>query len=99
MFDRITPYLSICEELREIRYLGYALKLTPNEYEVVRAVIANKDGADKKRIAEELPEELCFSDNCISVHICAINKKACLMGGRKLIKFDRKRKYYIDNRI
>jgi len=96
---RITPYLCVNEDVGEIRCLGYLMSLTPNEYEILRAVLDAEEGIDRKGILQKLPEELQISENSIAVHICAINKKVNKMGGKKLIKFDRKIKYYVDDCI
>ncbi|MBO5415658.1 MAG: hypothetical protein J6A83_03390 [Clostridia bacterium] len=86
-------FLVIDESARDALYLGYQMKLTPAEYRILRELVsASCAGID------ELVERCGFAEkkrNNISVHICAINRKAERIGKRKLILFENQ-KYHIN---
>lgn len=73
--------LEIDEQGKDALYLGYPLHLTPTEYNIVRA-LTEQGSYD--------PGESAAS---ASVHVCAINKKAQTVGGRRLIRTVRGRGY------
>ena len=96
---RIGPYLSIDTDKREVRCLGYPVSLTPSEYEILKILTEAECGMDRKSIANKLSSKVFLSECSVAVHICSLNKKAREIGAEKLIKFDRKIKYYVNKNI
>ena len=73
--------LQIDEGGKDFLYLGYPLHLTPAEFGILHALAKQGSyGTDK-----------CAPST--SVHVCAINKKAQRVGGRRLICTERGRGY------
>ncbi len=66
---------------KDFLYLGYPLHLTPKELHIVQALVefGSFDAAEHAA--------------SVSVHVCAINKKAQIIGGRRLIRTVRGRGY------
>lgn len=62
-------------------YLGYPMHLTPTEFDIVHAL--------KEKGTYDAGESAASA----SVHVCAINKKAQCIGGRRLIHTVRGRGY------
>ena len=67
-------------------YLGYHLKLTPTESKVL-AAICKSERLGVEDIITECGLHTRGRGN-VSVHVHSINKKACDIGGRKLVLFD-----------
>ena len=76
-------YLSIGENKNEVYYLGYNLKLSPCEYRLI-ASIAERERISIDNLAADLGLS-CDQKGNVPVHICSINRKAEIIGGRKLI--------------
>ena len=97
---RIFPYLEVDMVNREVRYLGYALKLTDCEYEVLKALVWTCDPIDKYAIKSYIDNDCAakvkISVQSVPVHICAINQKAMIFGGRKIVILKRKVGYLIN---
>ena len=93
------PFLEIIEERREVRYLGYIMKLTAGEYRVLKAIFNARECLDVERIRHLVSAEARMSASSIPVHVTAINKKSVKMGGRKLIGFRKERGYFIRSDI
>lgn len=76
-------YLNIGEDKNEVYYLGYNLKLSPCEYKMIVSI------AEHERVSiDQLVADLglsCDQKGNVPVHICSINRKAEIIGGRKLI--------------
>lgn len=70
---------------KDFLYLGYPLCLTPAELRIVRYLTENGSGNAQAFGAG--------SAASVSVHVCAINKKAQAIGGRRLIRMVRGRGY------
>ena len=70
---------------KDYLYLGYPLRLTPAELQIVRT-LADGGRCDVASLG-------AGSAATVSVHVCAINKKAQIIGGRRLIKTERGRGY------
>ena len=96
---RIGAYLSIDTDKREVRCLGYLMHLTQSEYEILKILIDAGHGMDRKSIADRLTDKMFLSECSVVVHICSLNKKAREIGADKLIKFDRKIKYFVDQSV
>ncbi|MBO5757592.1 MAG: helix-turn-helix domain-containing protein [Clostridia bacterium] len=79
------PALCLCG--KDYLYLGYPLHLTPAEFEILHA-LTNKDAFVAK---ENAPS--------VAVHVCAINKRARMIGGRRLICLARGTGYVLDKDI
>ena len=62
---------------KDFLYLGYPLRLTPTELRIVSALTEH-------RSCDALTLD-AGSEATVSVHVCAINKKAQAIGGRRLI--------------
>ena len=67
---------------RSATLLGYPLSLSKTDYAIVRLLACAKENPVT---ADALSEFLKISSNCLSAHICAINKKAFALTDRKLI--------------
>ena len=93
------PYLEVIDEDREVRYIGYALPLTPCEYEVFKAVFYHRDYADAEIITEMASGDVKLSCKSIAAHVAAINKKSVALGGKKLISCKRYRGYFINEDV
>lgn len=82
----VRNFLVIDDNSRGVRYLGYDLVLTPSEYRILSRI------AEAEKVSAEVIAIDCgFAQkkgNNISVHICAINRKAETIGKRKLILFE-----------
>ena len=73
--------LQIDGDGKDFLYLGYPLHLTPAELDILQALAKQGSyGADE-----------CAPST--SVHVCAINKKAQCVGGRRLICTERGKGY------
>ena len=85
--------LRIDENEGEAYLLGYPMGLTPTELRVLCALATDRE------IATDVLSERCglaeLSSGNLSVHICAINRKAETIGKRKLI-LHKGSNYYIN---
>ena len=75
-------FLTIDDELEEAILLGYELKLSPIEFEILN-IIFDERPAPAPIILERLNKPM--SKRCLSVHISSINSKAFDIGGRRFI--------------
>lgn len=71
------------EKGKDYLLLGYPLHLTATEYGILSALCEQGNYNAAKNAAS------------VSVHVCAINKKAQTVGGRRLIRTVRGRGYYL----
>lgn len=71
----------LCLYGEDYLYLGYPMHLTPTEFAILHA-LQEKGTYDAGENAAS-----------VSVHVCAINKKAQSIGGRRLIRTLRGRGY------
>ena len=70
---------------KEIIFLGYELKLTTTEYEILSFLISEKErDVPTKEIAEACGD-LHMKESTVSKHVSAINAKAKTIGGRTII--------------
>jgi DNA-binding response OmpR family regulator len=76
--------------------LGYALGLTQREYQVLSVLVGAERGLSKSEICRLVDSDSKLKENSIAVHICAINKKAELLGWRRLVEFTKKDGYFIN---
>ena len=74
------------EATNEFRLLGYVLSLTPREQQIAR-ILLEFDYIKAEEMLEQ--SQLPLTLKGIPVHIHAINKKAAVISGRKLILCDR----------
>ena len=88
-------HLRVGESRNEVYYLGYRLKLTPSEYKLLFAI------ADSTRLnTEELSSVLGLSSRQkgnVAVHICSLNRKAHIIGQRKLVLCENSEYYLNEN--
>ena len=94
-----SPYLEICVDDREVRYLGYVMPLTASEYAILLALAKVGGYHDKKSLCELMGKAVNTVSKSVAVHISAINRKALNMGGRKIIGTDRKKGYFIEKYV
>ncbi len=66
-------------EMQEFLLLGYPLRLSPDEAEIVRALQKHRTLRSHRGANS--------SQNTLAVRVCRINKKAMRISGRKLIVF------------
>lgn len=78
-------YKFLTIEDKDVRLIGYKLKLSPSERTLL-AAIADKDGASIEELLPLLAEGI--SRGNVAVHINAINKKAESISSRKLVLFE-----------
>ncbi len=86
-------HLLFDEEKKKVYFLRYDMKLTPREYEILNA-ISNLGSAG----TDELMASCGLSNSTrgnIAVHISSINRKADMIGERKLILYG-DHKYYLN---
>ena len=88
-------HLFIGDNRNEVFYLGYRLKTTPSEYKLL-AVIADKGRCSTGELASELGFDISKKGN-VAVHICSINRKAEIIGDRKLILCQGSDYYFNEN--
>lgn len=74
-----TPLLVATKCERDFLFLGYPLRLSATEAKLLHRLL------EEGKILREECEE---TKNSLSVRICAINKKAYRISGRRLIIFD-----------
>ena len=67
---------------RGVTLLGYPLTLSKTDYAIVKLLVSSKEMPISPGIFSEL---LSISNNCLSAHICTVNKKAFALTNRKLI--------------
>ena len=79
----MAKHLIIGDNRNEVFYIGYRLKTTPCEYKILVA-IANRGRCDIGELASEIGFDHAKRGN-VAVHICSINRKAEIIGDRKLI--------------
>lgn len=85
--------LLVGDNKNEVYLLGYKLSVTPCEYKLLCALLS-----DERVRIEMLAEILGFTPGKkgnVSVHICSLNRKADVIGGRKLILCDNS-EYYLN---
>ncbi len=83
-FSFSTSYgvLKFEQKSRNIRLLGYPLSLSKTDYAIVKFLVSSKENPI---VYETFSELLKISNNCLSTHICTVNKKAFAIIDRKLI--------------
>ena len=70
---------------KEVVYLGYELKLTPTEREILGFLVSEKErDVPTKEIAEACGD-LHLKESTVSKHVSSINSKAKTIGGRTVI--------------
>ncbi len=72
---------------KDFLFLGYPMHLTPTELRIVQCLIEHENATC------DIASFDAGSAATVSVHVCAINKKAQSIGGRRLIKTVRGRGY------
>ncbi len=88
------PYIGI--EERDVRYLGYSLGLTPREYRILRALLEAEGSLLRCEICRLAGTDGELKEKSVAVHICAINKKAAIIGGRRLVECSKRDGYFIN---
>ena len=66
-------------------YLGYELKLTPTELQILAAILEREDGVSSQELLDSLLGDRRITCGNIAVHVCNINKKARMIGGRSIV--------------
>ena len=94
-----SPYLEICIDDREVRYLGYVMPLTASEYAILLALVRGGGYHGKKSLCELMGKDTDTASKSVAVHISSIYRKALNMGGRKIVGTDRKNGYFIEKYI
>ena len=77
--------LKIGKDRESVYFLGYKMRLTPIEYKILASIDANERIGTASLMAELDMHELQKGN--VAVHICAINRKVKVIGGRRLILF------------
>ncbi len=78
--------------------IGYRMPLCPSELRVLTILLKNTVARNQGMTSREILAQFSENDirlSNITVHICAINKKAVSIGGRRLVVF-RDGKYYLN---
>ena len=85
-------YLTIGEDKNDVYLLGYKLKLSPSEYKLL-SLIGEHGRVSIERLTEELALPQGKKGN-VPVHICSINRKAEIIGGRRLVLCENSEYYF-----
>ena len=80
-------FLEVDEETRSVHLVGYGLKLSNTEFDILNIILDN-DLINADDIFQSLGGKI--SKKSIPVHINSINNKAFEISGRKLISFSDK---------
>ena len=94
--------LSISSDRRNTYLLGYKLSLTRTEHKILLLLASNQDNAFSASCISRLIapfQSSSMSANNIAVHVCAINKKASFITGRRLILNTHKNGYTLTDEI
>jgi hypothetical protein len=87
--------LQIGDNKNEVYLLGYRLSVTPCEYKLLLAI------AREKRVGiESLTKEIGLAPDKkgnVAVHICSLNRKAQVIGDRKLILCESSEYFFNEN--
>jgi len=78
----------------KVYYIGYDMKLTRAEYEIL-AYLDENDEASVEELASRLSWNREIGLGNVAVHVCNINKKAKIIGGRNIIESDYGKGYKI----
>ena len=78
-------YLTLGGSKRKAELLGYDLRLSEKEYYLLRLIIHEKGNPVLRRQLSYWMHGM--TNNCMSVHVSSINKKAYEISGRKLVLF------------
>ena len=79
-------HLTIDEDDGSVYYLGYKLKLTKSEYDIVCSIANSADGVRSGEFTDssgKIKNKAIIQNS--AVHICNINRKSRDIGNRKLI--------------
>ncbi len=76
-----------------VMYLGYRLKLSPNERLILATLAATKCYYTNLSLREECLGNKDLSPNNVEQYISRINRKARLIGDRNIIHFDQGKGY------
>ena len=90
------PYLRVGNDRNNVRYLGYKIALSPCEYEIIKILYCSDEPLVKSEVARRAGGELGVSEKGVAVHICSVNKKIALFGGRRLVEFAIGKGYYLN---
>ena len=90
--------LYIGNNIDEVVYLGYPLNLTKKEYLILLALVENYPKTLNSNDLIDLIDKSMSSHN-VSYHISSINKKAKIIGNRKLIKNKSKIGYFLNEEM
>ncbi|MBE6596260.1 MAG: hypothetical protein E7641_01180 [Ruminococcaceae bacterium] len=89
-------HLLFDESKKKVYYLRYDMKLTEREYDVLDAIsLLGRAGTD------EIIEHCGLSDKSrgnVAVHICSLNRKADIIGERRLILYA-DHKYFLNEKM
>lgn len=88
-------HLFIGDNRKEVFYIGYRLKTTPCEYKIL-STIADKGRSGIDELASAIGFNYAKRGN-VAVHICSINRKAEIIGNRKLILCQGSEYYFNEN--
>ena len=84
--------LIIGDDKNDVRFLGYKLKVSECEYKLLFAL-----GMSQRKSIESLSAVLAKPPEKrgnVAVHICSINRKAEIIGGRKLVLCENSEYYF-----
>ncbi len=79
---------------KKVYYIGYNMKLTRAEYDILYYLDENEE-ASAQELVSGLSRDREIGIGNIAVHVCNINKKANVIGGRNIIECDYKKGYRI----
>ena len=92
-----TLNLEINHEFRKVKYLGYDLRLTPDEFTLITAISKGLGTADDKEILALISPDREIIRGNLAVHVHNINKKAMAVGGRRIIVKRKQRYIFAEN--
>ncbi len=94
----IKSKLMIDQETKKVIYLGYELDLTPDEYLLVCTMLDGNGRIEDSDFIQIISPSKTITLGNLAVHVCNINQKAMVVGGRKIIA-KQNRHYVIENDI
>lgn len=76
----------IDKDSSSVYYLGYKLNLSDNEFKIFCSIAhSSQEYISAEKILRECFPNKCKTTGNVAVHVCNINRKAQVIGGRRLI--------------
>ena len=86
--------LIVGQTRNDVWYLGYPLRLSKTEYALLVRICQAEDWLSREELAGCCPGG---NPDAVPVHIAALNRKACAIGGRQLVETGRSKGYRLSS--